>query len=256
MGELVQTVSVIVPVHEKPPEVLRDVCQALGEQSADQVIIVSDRSSIESNLACAAQGLWNGWQQVMLKGPPGWRSPCIAFNAGLKDVTSDITVINHSDVVQAPGNIALVREWMQQKPAVYFAKVEESKPEECTGTGHAGPILCSSTSPRALTFLMAAPTQALRDIGGWDEAFQDGVCYEDDDLTARLWKHGLDFVFDDRFNAIHQSHSRAYFLPIRIAPNMAHMLRKHGSLTPYDREQTAGRLTMIKEQGRTTWSHA
>lgn len=266
-----QTVSIIVPIHEKPKEVLEEVQLGLESQGEeiDQLIVVMDR--VPADPVISDDDVTQGWLEdgfgldlidypqaisIKLDGSPGWRSPCIAANAGLKEITGEITIYNPSDIVQAPGNIAFIKDQMATHPAVYFAKVLESKPEECMGPGHAGPVLCSSDNPRPLTFLFAAPTEAMRSIGGWDEAFQDGVCYEDDDLTARLWKHGLDFIFDDRFNGIHQSHSRAYFKPIPMSINQAHMLRKHGTLRVYDRERAAGRLVIEREMGRTIFRHA
>jgi len=245
------TVSVIVPIHEKPPETIHAVLRGLNMQQAEQTILILDRTP--PALRALVDGMY---QTVPLDGAPGWRSPCIAANAGLREVTSDLTVYNPSDIVQAEGNIERLKAMYAAHPAVYFAKVLESKPEECVGQGHAGPVLCASYHPRPLTFLFAAPTQALRDIGGWDEAFQDGVCYEDDDLVARLWNHGLDFVFDDSFSGIHQFHKRSYFSPLRIAPNQAHMLRKHGTLAFFARAAARGRLAMDRCPGRTVWRHA
>ena len=245
------TLSVLLPVHDKPEAVIKAVADAIDLQGADQTVVVLDRTP-PGNIGL----MFDGRHAVIrLDGPPGWRSPCISFNAGLAKVTGDITVITHSDIVHAPGNLARVREWMEARPAAYFAKVLESDPAACTGPGHAGPVLCASDNARALTFCLAVPTAALRAIGGWDEAFQDGVCFEDDDLTARLWKHGLDFVFDDAFHATHISHTRKYFTDFRIAPNMAHMLRKHGTLTLYAREAGKGRLIVDRQPGRTEWRH-
>lgn len=254
------TVSVIVPVHDKPEETVAAVLCALIGQEHEETQLVLDRPS-----ACVLFAVEHmrplhqkppGLNLIRLEGPPGWRSPCIAANAGLREVTGDVTIYNPSDIVQAPGNIERLKAMYAAHPGVYFSKVLESKPEECVGRGHVGPVLCASYHPRPLTFLFAAPTEALRAIGGWDEAFQDGVCYEDDDLVARLWSHGLDFIFDDRFNGIHQSHKRSYFTDIRIAPNMAHMLRKHGTTRVFDREHARGRLKAEMVPGRTVWRHA
>src|SRR5262245_23357792 len=179
---------------------------------------------------------------IRLEGPPGWRSPCIALNAGLANATGDYFIMCAGDVVLDPQSIANLREMIDKEEAVYFGKVIESKPELCYGKGHAGPILCSSAHTRPLTFLTAAPTKALKAIGGWDEAFQKGVCYEDDDLTLRLWKYGLDFIFDDRFSGIHQTHPRAYYKDIAVADNLAIFLAKHGTTNFYYEAIAHGKL--------------
>jgi hypothetical protein len=254
------TVSVIVPIHDKPIETLDRVfgCHGIEGEAWDELIIILDRTPEPQRSFIQARadalGVVGGVTVIMVEGENGWRSPCIAANKGLSVVTADLVIYCPSDIVVAPGAITWLTQ--QPQPAVYFAKVLESKPEECVGRGHAGPVLCASDHPRPLTFLFAAPTAALKAIGGWDEAFQDGVCFEDDDLIARLWKHGLDFIFDDSFAGVHQSHPRTYFTDTRIAPNMAHMLRKHGTLKFFDREARCGRLAIEKAQGRTTFKHA
>jgi hypothetical protein len=202
---------------------------------------------------------------VLLEGRPGWRSPCIAGNSGLAEATGDIVIYSPSDVVQSAGNMEVVRSHFAEHPkSVLFGRVTESDPERCKGTGHAGPVLQGSDCARPMTFLTAYPTQALRAIGGWDEAFQEGVCYEDDDLAARLWKDGLDFVFDDRFSGVHQSHARAfdgnnatqgYWTEYRVGLNRTIMVNKHGresalNVVMQDKPQ------VITEAGRVTWKHA
>lgn len=252
-------ISVLVPIHDKPLDVLQATLDGLKADPWGQVHLVLDRAS---------QGivaLTEGYGRTVIGGRPGWRSPCIAANLGLGQVTGDVMIYNPSDVVQAAGNIEVVRGHFEAHPkSVLFGRVVESDPEMAKGKAHAGPVLQGSDHTRPMTFLTAYPTQALRDIGGWDELFQEGVCYEDDDLAARLWKHGLDFVFDDRFAGIHQSHERVfdgnnasqgYWTDYRVGLNRTHMVLKHG------RESAINVVMQDKprietSQGRVAWLHA
>lgn len=253
------TVAVMVPVHEKPDETIRAVLGSLDAKESDRIIIVLDRARESLHRVAEAFG-----RIVVLDGHPGWRSPCIAANFGLSEIDSDITIYNPSDIVQAQGNIDIVRAHFTERPnSVLFGRVVESNPDMCKGAGHAGPVLQGSDNTRPMTFLTAYPTAALRAIGGWDELFQEGVCYEDDDLAARLWKYGLDFVFDDRFSGVHQSHERVYtgsngsqgyWTDYRVGINRGHMVRKHG------RESAIGvvmqdKPRILKAPGRVEWNH-
>jgi hypothetical protein len=258
------TVAVLVPIHDKPLEVGEAVRTALKGIQIEQVIIVLDRAGDD------IRKLWHPdlnplCEIVELPGRPGWRSPCIAANAGLAKVTADITIYNPSDVVQAAGNLELVRGHFIERPnSVLFGRVIESNPEMCKGAGHAGPVLQGSDNTRPMTFLAAYPTEALKAIGGWDEAFQLGVCYEDDDLAARLWKHGLDFVFDDRFSGIHQSHERAftgnnasqgYWTDYRVGLNRTLMVNKHGRQSAIN-VVMQDKPSIVQTAGRVEWNHA
>ena len=267
--------SVMVPIHDKPVEVIMRVIRALRGQGIAEGILVMDRASREVLGATSeATGIVKADDDplpfldarfVYLEGRPGWRSPCIAANAGLAKITGDITIYNPSDVVQRAGNIEVVRAHFAEHPkSVLFGRVTESNPDLAKGQAHAGPVLQGSDNPRPMTFLTAYPTEALKAIGGWDELFQEGVCYEDDDLAARLWKHGLDFVFDDCFVGVHQSHERVfdgnnasqgYWTDYRVGLNRSHMVRKHG-------RDSARNVVMqdkpkiVTGDGRVEWLHA
>ena len=237
-------------MYEKPPSVMEAVLKSL--LPAEERIVVLDRPSLDHQVAAGLHVL----TAIVLDGPPGWRSPCLSWNAGMKHVTGDGLLIVQGDVVLDPGAVDAARLALQERPAAYFGQVIESNPEIRKGPGHsATPLLCSSANPRPLTYLLAVPTDAVRAIGGWDEAFQAGVWYEDDDLTARLWKHGLDFIFDDRISGMHQTHQRAYAHDIAIARNQVIMLEKHGTLRLYEREHAKGRMRIEKEPGRMEWRH-
>lgn len=251
---------------DKPLEVATAVIESFVGQQADQVVVVLDRPSGEMQFA-VERALRDGHipcpldkqTVIVLEGDPGWRSPCIAFNAGLAAICpSDdrhMTVITHGDVELQPRALETARTAMLAHEAVYFANVSESNPERLIGNGHAGPVLMNWHNPRALTYLFATPTKALKAIGGWDEDYQKGVCYEDDDLTTRLWKHGLDFAWLDSFRGIHNSHSRKYFTPMRIAPNQALFLEKHGTLEYWRKQMLLGNIHAIMRPYCTTWTH-
>lgn len=255
------TISVIVPIHDKPESTIKAVLEALPWDGV-QVVLVLDRAS-EAILACVKP--YTAATLVVLEGRPGWRSPCIAANKGLSVATGDVLVYNPSDVVQAAGNLETLRaHFAAHSASVLFGRVVESHPELCKGAGHAGPVLQGSDCTRPMTFLTAYPAEALRAIGGWDERFQEGVCYEDDDLAARLWKHGLDFVFDDRFAGIHQSHERAfdgnnasqgYWTDYRVGLNRTHMVNKHGRESAINVVMQTKPL-ILSETGRVVWKHA
>jgi hypothetical protein len=256
-------VTILTCIHDKPLEVWNGTLAGLVAQNADQLVIVHDRSPAAIQRATEATSAQV--TMVLLEGRPGWRSPCIAGNSGLAEATGDIVIYSPSDVVQSAGNMEVVRSHFAEHPkSVLFGRVTESDPERCKGTGHAGPVLQGSDCARPMTFLTAYPTQALRAIGGWDEAFQEGVCYEDDDLAARLWKHGLDFVFDDRLSGIHQSHARAfdgnnatqgYWTEYRVGLNRTIMVNKHGRDSALN-VVMQDRPLVITEDGKVTWKHA
>jgi len=247
-------VSILTAVHDKPLEVWDKVLTSLSYQQADEVVIVHDRAPqaiLERSAAIP------GVVPVNLAGPKGWRSPCVSFNAGLAKVTGDVVLVSHSDIVQAPGNVERLRGHFSEHPdSVLFGTVVESNPEKLIGAGNAGTILMGTQNPRPLTWSMATKVESLRGISGWDEAYMQGVCYEDDDLTARLWKSGLDFHFNDDFLAIHETHDRAYFNSFRTLPNMTTFVNRYGCQSAHDYVRRSKPIVENGIPGRLVWKHA
>lgn len=127
------SVGILLPIHDKPLETLTAVLDAIVAQQADEVVLVHDRCP-EAVMALCDRYSSHTAHRVVVPGPTGWRSPCVSFNAGLEHMTTDITIINHSDIQQMPGNIDVVREHFNKHPdSVLFGMVLESKPEELKG---------------------------------------------------------------------------------------------------------------------------
>jgi GT2 family glycosyltransferase len=245
-------VSIITAVHEKPLETWQKALASLAMQGADQIVIVHDRAPealVEASKAIPDAVV------VDLTGPKGWRSPCLSFNAGLERATGDVVLVSHSDIIQAPGNVERIRAHFSEHPdSVLFGMVVESNPEKLTGAGNAGPLLMGTGNPRPLAWSMAAKAESLRNVNGWDLAYMEGVCYEDDDLTARLWKSGLDLYFNDDCLAIHETHERGYFNVIKELPNRSLFINRYGCKSAGDYVRRS-KPVAVASPGRLAWKH-
>jgi len=63
---------------------------------------------------------------------------------------------------------------------------------------------------RLLHFCSALPKDLFLEIGGFDEEYKDGVCYEDADFREKLIKSGIPMTPDDDLVTLHLAHSRDY----------------------------------------------
>jgi hypothetical protein len=80
-----------------------------------------------------------------------------------------------------------------------------------------------------LGFAWLLPMDKVRAIGGYDEAYMDGLCYEDDDFTARMWGAGADFIFSDDIRAFHMEHPRPHLIDTeRVERNAAIFRKRYG----------------------------
>jgi GT2 family glycosyltransferase len=92
-------------------------------------------------------------------------------------------------------------------------------------------------------------------IEGFDEKFMEGFWFDDDDFFLRLWKEGLNFIFNDEIHGIHLDHERPDLETEegkkKIQINGNYMMKKHGSPHVWN---SLPRL-VHRSPGETIWRH-
>ena len=285
--------SAILTLHDRSFSDLQKVFDSLKNQAHDELVIVFDQTPVV--LADYCHDYWKADPRtVFTEAPdraPGWRSPVKAWNAGFRKASGDVLYCFSSETVQAEGNVERARTMMDEDPEI-TRKVEEAStaairyrfPEypwpstvftenivlhgkvECScgpdgkevtwSDNSPGNLFGDAAHPRPLGFIWAAPAAAVKQIGGYDEAFDSGYWFDDDDFFFRLWDTGLDFVFDDSISGIHLHHERPVLATEEgqagIRKNAEYMLWKHGF-----QSTNWGRLigSVERREGRTAWRH-
>jgi len=67
--------------------------------------------------------------------------------------------------------------------------------------------------PRNLHYCAGISKENYLKIGGFDEAYKDGLCFDDVDFVFTIEKAGIEIVADDKLQTIHIDHERTYGLP-------------------------------------------
>jgi hypothetical protein len=252
-------VSGCLTIQNRPPEVSKAVADSfrLPGNYLDELIVVLDTATKEARDGAheAYDTLDFPVRFITIPGDPKWKCPAQAWNFAYTAATGDLLYCISSEVVQEDDNVEKAKEIAKSMDLVVFGACRNSIPEQLVVGGEPG-VLASAALPRPLGFISCLPRKAMTAIGGNDLGFMDGLWFEDDDLYYRLWRHGLDFVFDDSISGIHLHHERPALATQEgqkgIARNQAYMLYKHNSLKPLS-------TVLVKEErqpGRTVWRHA
>lgn len=253
------TVSLVLTINNRTPEVSKAVADSfrLPGNEVDQVVVVLDRPEESARVgAIAAYGTFPGIDPtfVTIDGPPGWKGPARAWNAGFRAATGDLLYCISSEVVQDAGNVQKARELAKNMDTAVFGACHNSTPVQLVVGAEPG-LIASAAMTRPLGFISCIPRAHVERIHGFDEDFMSGYWFDDDDFYLRLWRTGLDFIFDDSIHGTHLHHER----PVLDTPegqagiqrNAALMLKKHGTQHPWP---SLLRMTQY-EKGRTTWRH-
>jgi len=257
------SVSLILTVNNRSPEVSKAVADSLKlpGNEVDEIIVVLDRPTEEAKLGSSTYlelMVPEGGPTVRyvdIDGDPGWKGPAKAWNAGIKAAKGELLYCFSSEVVQDEGNVEKAVKLCANMQTVLFGACDNSTPVNLVVGAPPG-LLVSSKMPRPLGFIVAMPSWAVKLIGGYDEEFtKRGFWYDDDDFFFRLWRTGVDFMFDDSVHGIHLDHARPGLETPEgqagIKKNEAYMMEKHGVLRPL-----ADVLrTQEFSEGRVVWRH-
>lgn len=250
-------ISLVLTINNRTPEVSKLVADSfrLPGNLVDEVVVVLDRPTHE-----AREGAIVAWRDYPspvkfpeITGPQGWICPARAWNTAYESATGDYLYQISSEVVQDVGNVDTMRHLCDENVAI-FGACHNSEAQELVTGAELG-LLASSKLPRPLGFIVCYSRKKMLAIGGNDLEFMKGLWYEDDDLFVRMWRTGVDFIFDDSIHGTHLHHERPGLSSPEgqrlIQQNAAYMLHKHGTLQPFSQIVKLS----VTEPGLTKWLH-
>ena len=179
-----ESVSVLLTVHDREPEVLLATLRSLSRSglSDSQIVIVDDRSGMDYSWVRAyatprfKEVLWQPTGNYEGFRVDGYGNPAHAFNVGLALCTKPCLVVMSSDVIVTPKAVkSMDRFWNHE--CLWTPRVNDLD----TNLEYCGP-----TRPFPMPWMLAMPTGIAQDCGGWDERFLGGLCYEDNDFVGRV----------------------------------------------------------------------
>ncbi len=197
--------------HDREPEVLLKTLRGLWRSGLGEaeLIVVDDRSAMDyswvreyclprfSSVKWARTGEYEGFRSE------GYGNPAHAFNVGLAIATKERLIVMSSDVEITPGVVkSMDRFWTPD--VLYTPRIVDMD---------SGQEYCGEARIFPAPWFLAMPTGIAQQIGGWDEKFLDGLCYEDNDFLGRLCLYLGEIKCDWKPIAYHQSHPQpAYAL--------------------------------------------
>lgn len=234
--------SVLLTVHDREPAVLMGTLRSLwraGVGADEEVVIVDDRSCTDLTWARKYGELafpnfkWIRLDDYECWTIDGFANPARAFNEALKAAEGEAVWIMSSDVLVNPALIERARK-VDVNAMVWTPLVLDLE----TGRQYCGP-----TRLFPMPWFLVASRQHCLDVGGWDEAYLKGMCFEDNDFVGRLALKTGAFCGEWTVVCYHQSHDQPAYLVADPAVKEANdrnrewTMRKWGGI-PFNSEYT------------------
>jgi hypothetical protein len=231
-------------IYDRSPDTIRAVMASLRFPGnwPNTIAVCYDRATQNAVDTMRAEAALLGVElrETWIRGEPGFRCPSKAWNAVFDLIHEDHAFCISSDCVLGPHSLGWAYHIEQSFPdAIIVGKAEHCGPSYYSTCGPKEyedfritcRTLTSSMFLNPLGFAWLLPMRRVRDIGGYDRIFMDGLCYEDNDFVIRMWNNGADIIFCDDVLALHMEHKREYVLDKeRVAVNEKIYVDRYGDI--------------------------
>lgn len=238
--------SVVMTVFDRPIEVLLRTLRGLYEcdLTDTQVVIVNDGSNLSYKSIHGyvkemfEHGLWFDmaeYEAFRLK--DGTNSPSRAFNQAVSLAEGDNLIVMSSDVLVPPKTMEVAKKRDFSK-GIWTPYVEDTY-----GNLNIGREYCGPKRLFPMPWFLGVSKSHLLDVGGWDENYLRGLCFEDNDLVGRLALKSGRFIGDWSVKVYHQGHHQIAYeigddaVQQANTRNREYTMAKWGGM-PFDREFT------------------
>ena len=149
-------------------------------------------------------------------------NPCIPYNIGFAKAKGDLVLIQNPECYHVGDLVSVALENTKDDNYISFAAYALSKEDtenlgkkgtevsllnkESNGGQDDGWYNHSLINPRPLHFASCITKKNLDDLGGFDEAYAQGIGYDDDELLMRIRHKGLKVEISDNPFVLHQNH--------------------------------------------------
>ena len=198
--------SVLMTVFNREIEVLCSTLRGLRRAWADEMELVvvddgstQDYSGVREHAEARLPGtVWKKAEPYPAYRDGGYNNPARAFNEALLASSGEKLIVMSSDVLVTPKAMAAALEYDLSCGMWSPLVIDLDSGKQYCGPNRIFPA----------PWMLVCRRSDVMEIGGWDEAYLEGHCYEDNDFIGRLaLKSGM-FTVDWGVTVYHQSHEQ------------------------------------------------
>lgn len=229
-------VTIVMTYFNRKKQLLNTLRSIRKYRSDVKIVIVDDASTDGDDITY----LSDDKTEVVTLTNKTWMNPCIAFNTGFTYVKSDMVIIQNSECLHVGDIVSYVEGNLNKNKYLNFCAysigenlvnriTDGENPEEVIQPinnavpewGETGWYNHPLYRPKMAHFCSAITFDDLRELGGFDERFFDGLGFDDDELLTRIHKKKMQVEMVEHPFVIHQHHGLHFdgYAPTLMAIN-------------------------------------
>ena len=223
MEEFNPRISVVLAHYNRKNLLLKTLKSIETSEHVDdiEVVIVDDVSSEEHRLDDIVNNYDFKINLINQRAEDkNYVNPCVPYNIGFKEAKADVILIQNPECYHVGDVISHALSNIKDDNYIAYATyalnkrdTEElgSKQIKLTsqiskGSQQEGWYNHSTINPRPLHFASCITKKNLTELGGFDEAYANGIGFDDDEFLLRIRQKGLDVQICDSPLVLHQNH--------------------------------------------------
>lgn len=235
-------ISIVMAYFNRKPQ-LRTTLKSIDSSLVKdvEIIIVDDCSDPQHKLDSVFLEEFKNLKINVIEMDPEkkwYKNPCIPYNVGIAAATGDVTVLQNPECMHFGDILTEIDSNLHENEYISFPAYSLSKEKTDTIVNikfdeefHRNVIECvspmshtpydeqtyegwynhSTIKPLFYHFCCAVHTKHLKEMGGFDERYSQGISYDDDEFVIRLKRKGLKMIIPTTPIVFHLFHEKFMF---------------------------------------------
>jgi glycosyltransferase involved in cell wall biosynthesis len=202
--------SIVMTYHNRPDQLHLTLRSIFAQEQDVEIIIVDDASDEGLGARTVLEGFQLDGLEIKVleisKEEKNWINPSVPYNRGFEEITGDVVVIQNAECAHVGPVLQQMRSRVKDVNYVvcpcYSSTESEFNQFKFLSTGNPGPEIDSIVTPHKESqwyhhpdifpkwyhFCSGITLKNLERLGGFNEAFAFGYCFEDNDFLLRIRK--------------------------------------------------------------------
>lgn len=216
-------ISIVTAYFNRRDLLINTLLSIIKSEVKDIEVIVVDDCSSEDQRVEDLCDIFSFLRVIRIEPHQKWyKNPCVPFNIGFKEAKGDIIIIQNPECYHYDDVLSYVSNNLKESDYFSFACYSLSKSKNLNLLEYTKADFFNNRSadtwgddawynhsiyrPVGYHFCSAIFKSELKKLGGFDERYAHGLCFDDNEILERIKRKGMNLVIVDEKKVLHQWH--------------------------------------------------